>query len=58
MAQRKSTYLTMLPRVWGDLQRNLTHPVLGEFAQICAKLLPIPTPENIEKIGAKCGQHR
>ncbi len=58
MAQRKSTYLTLLPRVWGDLQRNLTHPVLGEFAQICAKLLPIPTPENIEKIGAKCGQHR
>ncbi|MFA9229418.1 MAG: aminoglycoside phosphotransferase family protein [Microgenomates group bacterium] len=58
MVQEKPTYLKLLPRVWADLERNLTHPVLAHLAQICARLLPDPTPENIKKIGAQCGRHR
>lgn len=51
----KAQYLPLLPRVWGQLQRNLAHPALAPLAMICANLLPEPTPANLTRIGNLCG---
>lgn len=51
----KPGYLRMIPRVWGQLWRNLAAPELANLAELCRALLPEPTPENLAKIGAQCG---
>jgi aminoglycoside/choline kinase family phosphotransferase len=53
----KPQYVPLIPRVWALLQRNLSHPALAPLAEICAELLPAPTPETLERIGAQCGSH-
>lgn len=53
----KPGYLPLLPRVWGQLQRNLAHPDLSALRTICDRLLPEPTPDTIARIGAQCGFH-
>lgn len=57
MQDGKSHYLPLIPRVWGQLQRNLAHPALAPLASICANLLPDPSPENLHKIGLQCARH-
>lgn len=52
----KSAYIDLIPRVWGNLQRNLRNPALHELSQICAELLPPPTVENLRKIKDQCGR--
>lgn len=54
----KSGYLALIPRVWGQLQRNLLHPDLAPLAGLCDRLLPKPSPENLKLIGARCGHFR
>ncbi len=54
----KSGYLPLIPRVWKQLQRNLTHPALAPMAKICANVLPAPTPEALARIGSQCGHFR
>lgn len=51
----KPDYLKMIPRVWDQLWRNLANAELADLAEICANLLPPPSPENLERIGAQCG---
>lgn len=51
----KPHYLRLVPRVWGQLQRNLAHPALAPLTTICQDLLPEPTPARLERIGAQCG---
>lgn len=51
----KPQYLPLIPRVWGQLQRNLAHPALAPLAAICANLLPEPTPAILIRIGNQCG---
>jgi len=51
----KPGYLRLIPRVWGQLQRNLAHPALAPLAAICQDLLPAPTPARLERIAAQCG---
>lgn len=53
----KPAYLSLIPRVWAHLGRNLAHPALAPLAAICDDLLPEPTPATLERIGAQCGQH-
>lgn len=50
----KPDYLRLMPRVWRQLQQNLSHPVNAPLAKLCATLLPAPSPEILAKIGAKC----
>lgn len=50
----KPAYLDHLPRVWGQLQRNLAHPALRDLRAACA-VLPPPTPEHVQRIRARCG---
>lgn len=54
----KPSYLALLPRVWGQLQRNLAHPALRPLQEICDALLPAPSPENLLLIGEKCARFR
>jgi aminoglycoside/choline kinase family phosphotransferase len=50
----KPGYLRLIPRVWGQLQRNLTHPATAPLARLCRELLPEPTPEVLSFIGDSC----
>ena len=54
----KSSYLALIPRVWEQLQRNLTAPELAPLAKICSTLLPPPTPEILKNIGSQCASFR
>lgn len=54
----KPGYLPLLPRVWGQLQRNLAHPALNPLREICARLLPPPTPDALSRIGEQCARFR
>ena len=48
----KPRYLSLIPRVWAHLQRDLSHPALGPLATWCARHLPPPTPAVLARIGA------
>ncbi|NHB76620.1 aminoglycoside phosphotransferase family protein [Rhodobacter calidifons] len=50
----KPGYLPLIPRVWGQLQRNLAHPALADLRAVCDRLLPPPTPETLHRIRAAC----
>lgn len=56
LTDSKPAYLSLIPRVWSQLQRNLAHPALAPLATICANLLPEPTPAHLHKIGLQCGK--
>lgn len=51
----KDQYLVHLPRVWDQLQRNLSHPALADLRAACLSILPAPTPDNIKAIRQRCG---
>jgi aminoglycoside/choline kinase family phosphotransferase len=51
----KPQYVALIPRVWGQLQRNLAHPALADLAKICGLCLPTPSPDALERIRAQCG---
>jgi hypothetical protein len=50
----KPGYLRLIPRVWGQLQRNLAHPALAELRAICDATLPAPTPHILQTIEQQC----
>ncbi|MDX5350423.1 MAG: phosphotransferase [Paracoccaceae bacterium] len=50
----KPGYLRLIPRVWGQLQRNLAHPALADLRAICDALLPEPSPAILARIEAQC----
>jgi N-acetylmuramate 1-kinase len=52
----KVQYLAHLPRVWGQLQRNLAQSGLEPLADLCNSLLPAPDAPNLEKIACKCAK--
>ena len=58
LVEGKAGYLALIPRVWGQLQRNLAHPDLTRMRQVCDKILPPPSPENLRRIEGKCGAFR
>lgn len=50
----KPGYVAFIPRVWDQLQRNLSHPALAGLRAICDALLPEPTPEILQTIVTQC----
>lgn len=46
----KSGYLKLLPRVWGHLQNNLSHPSLIKLADVVRKQLPPPTRQVLDSL--------
>lgn len=53
----KTSYIAFIPRVWGYLQRNMSHPAMAGLAAIYTDLLPPPTHTNLQRIVARCGTH-
>ncbi|MFC3170035.1 tRNA (adenosine(37)-N6)-threonylcarbamoyltransferase complex ATPase subunit type 1 TsaE [Paracoccus fontiphilus] len=51
----KDRYLSFMPRVWGYVQRNLTHPALAPLAGAVAAL-PAPDATVIERIRDRCAR--
>jgi hypothetical protein len=49
----KTGYLKLIPRVWGQLQRNLAHPALADLRAACA-VVPEPTPDRLARIQSQC----
>ena len=58
LVEGKSGYVAMIPRVWGQLQRNLAQPELTALRRVCDDLLPPPCPENLQRIEGQCGAFR
>ena len=50
----KPGYVALIPRVWGQLMRNLSHPALSELRREVLALLPEPTEDTLNRITAKC----
>lgn len=47
----KPRYLGYLPRVWGNLGRDLAHPGLAPVAAFVRRHVPAPTPAVLARIG-------
>ena len=54
----KPGYLPLIPRVWGQLQRNLAHPALADLRAVCQEVLPEPTPDILSRIESQCSPSR
>jgi hypothetical protein len=52
--QGKAGYLGLLPRVWGQLAGALAQPALAPLRRPAARLLPAPTPANLERLRQRC----
>lgn len=50
----KPRYVALIPRVWGQFQRNLMHPALADLRAVCDTVLPPPTPDILQKIASQC----
>ncbi|WP_136636075.1 aminoglycoside phosphotransferase family protein [Pseudooceanicola onchidii] len=46
----KRHYVDLIPRVWGLLMRNLSHPALADVAAIVRRDLPEPTPDVLKAL--------
>jgi tRNA threonylcarbamoyl adenosine modification protein YjeE len=58
LKEGKPRYTALIPRVWSQLQRNLSHPALKNLQTACARLLPAPTAQALQKLEAQCGAFR
>ncbi|MCU0903858.1 MAG: phosphotransferase [Tabrizicola sp.] len=50
----KPRYLVLIPRVWGQLQQNLSHPSLARLRDACDAVLPKPTPDILQGLERQC----
>ncbi|MDC0659244.1 phosphotransferase [Leisingera sp. SS27] len=46
----KPHYVDLIPRVWDHFIRGLDHPALAPVAGLLRDSLPVPKPENLEKL--------
>ena len=46
----KSKYLDLIPRVWGHIENDLSHPALGTLRQAAMDSVPAPTPALLESL--------
>lgn len=50
----KPQYVDLIPRVWGHLQTDLTHPKLHGLRDILAETLPVPDHNHLKKLKDLC----
>ena len=48
----KRRYLSFIPRVWGYLERDLSHPILARLRDWYDRAIPSPTRSGLEAAGA------
>jgi aminoglycoside/choline kinase family phosphotransferase len=51
----KPRYLGLIPRVWGHLMRDLSHPALAPLAGWVARHVPPPEPAALARVAAVAG---
>lgn len=54
MMNGKPHYVDLIPRVWGLLMRDLSHPALSQVTDIVRKALPEPTSDILGRIKQRC----
>lgn len=50
----KASYVDFMPRVWGYVLRNLTHPALAPLSEPLLAILAEPTPSLLEDFKRRC----
>lgn len=50
----KPQYIDLIPRVWGHLQTDLSHPQLSPVKEILDAALPAPTPDHLTRLKSRC----
>lgn len=55
-AMGKPHYVTLMPRCWANIERNLAHPALQDLARTTRAAFPAPTPELMQRIQDQCGK--
>ena len=50
----KPGYVDLIPRVWGHLQNDLSHPDLGSLAAAIAAHLPPPDRDRLDRLRDRC----
>lgn len=53
----KAHYVSLIPRVWNLLLRDLAHPALTGLRDIALTGLPEPDPATLQKLTAQCATH-
>ncbi|MEP2427182.1 MAG: phosphotransferase, partial [Tateyamaria sp.] len=53
----KAHYVDLIPRVWGHIQSNPSHPALAPIATLVTDTLPPPTAENLDILRSKCATY-
>ncbi|MEO0677911.1 MAG: aminoglycoside phosphotransferase, partial [Pseudomonadota bacterium] len=51
----KTHYIDLIPRVWRNLQDDLSHPALSQLRGTVMRMLPEPTPHLLNDLKARCG---
>ncbi len=51
----KPHYIDLIPRVWGHLIRDLSHPALASVADRIRADMPAPTPALLQRLKDQCG---
>ena len=54
----KPGYLALMPRVWRNIERNLSHPALADIAQDLRASYPAPTADYLAELEAACATRR
>lgn len=54
VAEGKPEYIDLIPRVWGHLMQDLSHPALAKLNTLVAKALPEPTTDILQRLKRKC----
>jgi len=54
IAYGKPQYVDLIPRVWGHLKNCLAQPELQGLDRLLRSIVPEPTPENLQRLKAKC----
>lgn len=50
----KPDYIDLIPRVWGHLKRDLSHPALASLNRLVFAALPEPTTDVLQRLKNKC----
>jgi len=50
----KPDYIDLIPRVWGHLKEDLSHPTLSQLNTLVFNTLPQPTPDILQRLKNKC----
>ncbi|MEQ3711005.1 aminoglycoside phosphotransferase family protein [Tateyamaria sp.] len=50
----KPHYVDLIPRVWGHIQTNLSHPALASIKPLIDNTLPVPNPDLLQKLKDQC----